>query len=52
MVRLKHLKGSLAEVYYELSSDNSPCCEIKMMGINGVFKTLVLALNYTNLWDI
>jgi hypothetical protein len=34
-------KGSLTEVYYELSSNNLPCCEIKMMGINGVLKTSV-----------
>ncbi len=38
MVRLKE---SLAEVYYELSSNNLPCCETKMMGINVVLKTLV-----------
>jgi hypothetical protein len=41
MVRLKQQKGVLAEVYYELSFTNLPCCEMKMMGINGVFETLV-----------
>ena len=39
--KLKHLKGSLAEVYYEMSFNNLPCYEMKMMGINGVLKTLV-----------
>jgi hypothetical protein len=39
--KLKHLKGSLAEVYYGMSFNNLPCCEIKMMGINGVLETLV-----------
>jgi hypothetical protein len=34
-------KGLLTEVYYELSSNNLPCCEMNMMGFNGVFKTLV-----------
>jgi len=41
MVRLKRQKGSLAEVYYGLSSNNLPCGEMKMMGSNGVLKTLV-----------
>ena len=33
--KLKNLKGSITEVYYELSFGNLPCCEMKMMGING-----------------
>jgi hypothetical protein len=39
--KLKHLKGSLAEVYYELSFNNLPCCEMKIMGIKKVLKTFV-----------
>jgi hypothetical protein len=39
--KLKHLKGALAEVYYEMSFNNLPCCEMKMMGINGMLKILV-----------
>ena len=39
--KLKRLKGSLGEFYYELSFKNLPRCEMKMMGINGVLKTLV-----------
>ncbi len=39
--KLKDLKGSHAESYFEMSSNNLPCCEMKMMGINGVLKTLV-----------
>ena len=42
--KLKHLKGSLAEVYYEMSFNNLPCCEMKMMGINGVLKCFGLRL--------
>jgi hypothetical protein len=39
--KLKYLKGSFVEVYYGLGSNNLPCCEMKMMEINGVVKTLV-----------
>jgi hypothetical protein len=39
--KLKHLKGSLAEAYYEMSSKKLPCFEMKIMGINGVIETLV-----------
>ena len=34
-------KGSVTEVYCELSFNNLPWCEIKMMGLMGGVKTLV-----------
>jgi len=40
-IGLKQQKGSLAEVFYEMSFNNLPCCEMKMMEINGMLKCFV-----------